>query len=105
MVEQKLPKTYVYVDNHKFKVYLDRPIEKCMTYTDNDFLIGAHLKIQELGKYQDKPEISKSLVNSIIEEIIQFHHQQSKVAPWLYKQEKIIGLTSYKIEFFVDSVV
>lgn len=100
--------TYVYVNNRKFKIYLDRPIDKCLAYSNGQFLISAHLKIQQFEKCPDMsemPERSKSLVNSIIEEIIHIHQEQSRVTPWFHSYQKKIGITSYRIEFFVESVV
>lgn len=100
--------TYVCVNNRKFKIYLDRPIDKCLSYSNRQFLISAHLKIQQIEKYPDMskiPERSKSLVNSIIEEIIHIHQEQSKNTPWFHSYEKEIGITSHRIEFFVESVM
>jgi len=95
------------VNNRKFKIYLDRPVEKCIAYSNGEFLISAHLKIQQLEKCPeilDMAESSKSLVNSIIEEIIHIHQTQSKNAPWIYMRQRIFGITPYRIEFFIESM-
>jgi len=105
MQENKGYVTYVYVDNHKFKIYLDRPLEKCMTIKAGRYLITAHIKIQKLDEIHNSYQISSQLIKTILRDIVEIHYKDKKSAPWIYNNQNKIAITSYQIQIFVDSVI
>lgn len=97
--------TYVYANNHKFNIYIDRPLEKCMVIKGGENFITAHLKIQKLDEVHTFHKTSSKLIKTILCDVVNTHYKDGKTSPWVYDRQYKIAITSYHIQIFIDSVV
>ena len=77
---------FVRVDDVYFKVYLDRPIHKFMTYVSpTKSLVTGHLKVEQtISTHIQTTQNPKNLIYECIREVIETLHRKKLVAPYVY---------------------
>lgn len=87
--------------NDKFyKITLDRNKQQCFIPGN---IIKARLKIKRVNTISSEPD--KGFIENIVEECLKTIIYDDVISNYVYLTSKIVGITEYKIIFFIDSYI
>lgn len=94
------PELTLIIKDKFYKITLDRNKSKCFIPGNR---IEARLKIKRVNCISSEPD--KGFIENIVEECLKTIIHDDVISNYVYLTSKIVGITEYKIIFFIDSYI